>query len=341
MPPSPPPSPAPSRRSLLGLAAALPALACPPLARAQGTPIQLRISTAATETDWLAQAMMRFKEGVERARPGAFAVAVHPTSSLFRQGTELPALQRGNLEMSTMTTFEVDQQLPELGAYSGGYVLRDHPHLRRVFDGPLGAEYAERVAAGMGVQLLGTVYLGTRQVNLRNPREVKLPADLRGVKLRMPPGPGWTALGRGLGVTPTPMPNPDVYLALKSGAIDGQENPLGLTRANNFHEVTQQLVLTAHLVQPVFLAFGKPFWDRLNPAQRDVLREQAKLAATWHDERRVADEVAVLEQFRAGGMKVATPNRDAFRDSVRKQYAEAGISQKWLPGLEDRIQAVA
>ena len=97
-------------------------------------------------------------------------VSVHPASTLFKQGTEVPAMQRGNLEMSTMTTFEVAQQVPELGYFDRAYLMRDYDHLRRVFDGPIGADFAKTVAQKMGIVILATPYLGTRQVSLRQKR---------------------------------------------------------------------------------------------------------------------------------------------------------------------------
>ena len=105
------------------------------------------MSTAGAEQDWLARSLYQFKENVEKDLPGQIAVSVHPNSSLFRQGTELPAIQRGNLEMSTMTTFEIEQQLPEYGVFSGGYVFRDYDHMRKVMDGPIGKEYIAAVAS--------------------------------------------------------------------------------------------------------------------------------------------------------------------------------------------------
>ncbi len=109
----------------------------------------------------------------------------------------------------------------------------------------------------MGIVILAPTYLGTRQLNLRAKRDVKAPADLNGVKLRMAGGPEWLLLGEALGVTPTPMAMPEVYLALKTGSIDGQENPLTIMNAAKFYEVTEQVVLTAHLVQPVFYTLRK------------------------------------------------------------------------------------
>lgn len=327
-----------NRRTLLARTALVMGLALTGAAWAQ--PVNMRISHAAAEADWLHKSLLMFKDNVEKALPGQIAVQVHGASSLFRQGTEVPALQRGNLEMSAMTTFEVEQQLPEYGIFSAGYVFRDYDHLAKVMRGPIGKEYYDAVAAKMGIQIIEVSYLGTRQVNLRVAKDVRVPADLAGVKLRMPGGPGWIALGKGLGVSPTPMGMPEVYLALKTGAIDGQDNPLSLTKSNNLQEVTQQIVLTSHLVQPVFYAIAKPFWDKLTPVQQEALRKAARESSKFNDDNRLAEEKQLTEFFVKAGLKVTTPDVAAFRASVEKQYVESGLVAKWMPGLKERILAV-
>ena len=298
---------------------------------------QMRISTAAAEQDWLNKALQQFKTGIEKDLPGQLNVSVHANASLFRQGTEVPALQRGNLEVSTMTTFEIEQQMPEWGALSAGYGFRDLDHLHKVFNGLIGKELYAAVADKMGIQIIDVVYLGTRQMNLRQARDVKTPADLAGIKLRMPPGPGWLALGKGLGVTPASMGIPEVYLALKNGAMDGQENPLNITKVNNFQEVTQQIVMTSHLVQPVFFAFAKPFWDKLTPAQQAVMRAQARAAAEYNDKSRQGEEAEMVAFFEKAGLKITRPDLAPFRAAVAKQYETDGLAAKWTAGLAQRI----
>ena len=108
------------RRAMIGgLAAA--AVGVASRGRAQ-TPVQIRISTAAPPSDFLTKALDQLKADIDQAAVG-LDVSVHPASTLFKQGTEVPALQRGNLEMSTMTSFEVAQQIPELGYFNRGYLL--------------------------------------------------------------------------------------------------------------------------------------------------------------------------------------------------------------------------
>jgi tripartite ATP-independent transporter DctP family solute receptor len=302
------------------------------------TGTQIRISTAAPPSDFLTKALEELKADVDTAKVG-LNVSVHPASTLFRQGTEVPALQRGNLEMSTMNTFEVAQQIPALGLFNRGYLFRDYAHLRRVFDGPIGAEYHAAVAEKMSIEILATHYLGTRQVNLRQKRAVKTPADLAGVKMRMPGGPEWLLLGRTLGVSPVPLGMPEIYLALKTGTVDGQENPLSILNAAKFYEVTEQVVLTAHMVQPVFFSIAKPAWDKLNDAQKAALRDAALKAAKSGSDNRLADEAGITTALKQRGLTVDAIDLAPFRAAADQIYAGSEMVKSWDKALLDRVTA--
>lgn len=301
--------------------------------------IPLRFSTAGPPQDFLARSIQQFKADLEAAAP-EFDVQVHPASTLFRQGTEVPAMQRGNLEMNTMTTFEVAQQIPEFGFFNRAYLFRDYDHAYRTLTGPLGKRYADTVAAKMGIVVLAPTYLGTRQVNLRVARDVKGPTDLAGVKLRMPGGPDWLLLGQSIGVTPTPMNMPEVYLALQTGTIDGQENPPTIGNAAKFFEVTKQLVLTSHLVQPVFYAIAKPFFDKLTPDQRKKLTAAAVKAARWNDEQRLNDEKTIIDGLAGRGLTVTRPDLAPFRANADKVYAGADAAKPWDRKMMEEVMAV-
>jgi tripartite ATP-independent transporter DctP family solute receptor len=295
--------------------------------------ILLRFSTAAPPPDFLSKSLERFKEEVDKAAPGQFEIRLHPGSSLFRQGTEVPAIQRGNLEMSTMTTFEVAQQIPEWGFLNRAFLFRDWDHVTKAMNGPIGERYKKAVADKMDIVILASTYLGTRQLNLRTKRDVKAPADLNGVKLRMTGGPEWLLLGEALGVTPTPMAMPEVYLALKTGSIDGQENPLTIMNAAKFYEVTEQVVLTAHLVQPVFYALRKQTWDKLSAEQKKIVTAAAVTAAAQNNEARLNDEKQVAERLKTQGLIVSTVDLKPFTDHADKVYAASDFAKAWSKDL--------
>jgi TRAP-type transport system periplasmic protein len=295
--------------------------------------ILLRFSTAAPPPDFLTKSLERFKEEVDKAAPNQFEVRVHAGSSLFRQGTEVPAIQRGNLELSTMTTFEVAQQIAEWGFFNRAFLFRDWDHATKVMNGPIGERYRKEVADKMGIVILAPTYLGTRQVNLRTKRDVKAPADLKGVKLRMAGGPEWLLLGEALGATPTPMAMPEVYLALKTGSIDGQENPLTIMNAAKYYEVTEQVVLTSHLVQPVFFALRKETWDALSPDRKRVIQAAANAATAQNNEQRLADEKQVADRLKTQGLTVTAVDMKPFHDNADKVYGASDFAKAWNKDL--------
>jgi tripartite ATP-independent transporter DctP family solute receptor len=324
-----------TRRQFLAGAAGS-ALLCTSRRGEAQTPVQIRISTAAPPSDFLNKALEQLKADVDAANVG-LAVSVHPASTLFKQGTEVPALQRGNLEMSSMTTFEVAQQIPELGYFNRGYLLNDYDQLRRVFDGPIGDDFRKTVSAKMGINILATHYLGTRQVSLRQKRDVKGPADMAGVKMRMPAGPEWLLLGRALGVTPVPMGMPEVYLGMKTGTVDGQENPLSIFNAAKFYEVSEQVVLTAHMVQPVFFAIAGPAWDKLDADQKRALGDACLKTAKSGSEARLADEKAITKTLTERGLAVDAVDLGPFRASADKVYADSDFAKAWDAAALQRV----
>lgn len=307
-----------------------PALALGALAGAADAQTRtVRFSHAGPPPDFLNQGTEHFAAIVNAAGVG-LNVEVFPASSLFRQGTEVPAIQRGNLEMSVMTTFEVAAQMPDWGFLNRAYLFRDYDHMMSVMTGPLGQELVREVAERMDIEILAVAYLGTRQLNLRNARDVRGPEDLRGIKLRMPATPEWLLLGETLGVEPTPMAMPEVYLALQTGGVDGQENPLTITNAAKYHEVTEQVVLTAHLVQPVFYAISKPFFDSLTAEQQQVLRAAALEGSALGNTGRVEDEKVVAVRFANElGMRVDDIDLAPFRSHADAVYDRAPLARDW------------
>ncbi len=317
------------------LAVALPLAVAPALAQTE-----IRISTAAPESSPLSDAFRLIKQRMEAKFPGQIKVSVHAASTLFRQGTELPAMQRGNVEMASPVTFEIEGQLPEYGVFSAAYLFRDPDHLIKTFRSDVGKEFVDDVSTKMGIVILDTAYLGTRTVNLRSDKPVKAPTDLTGVKMRMPPGPAFQMLANALGATAVSMPITEVYLGLKTGAIDAQDNPTNMTRDWKFQEVTKQVILTRHLVQPVFIAIAKPVFDKLTPDQQAELRAAAREAADMQIAKTLKDEKDAIDTFKAAGIAVVEPDVEAFKAAVMEQYKKAGLMDKWKPGLQARIEAV-
>ncbi|MDD2844856.1 MAG: sialic acid TRAP transporter substrate-binding protein SiaP [Rhodoferax sp.] len=325
-----------SRRTLLGAAAALSTVSLSSLAQ---TKTVLRISTPAVPDDWHAKMWTVFKDTLEKTAPGEFDVQINLNAALFKQGTEPAAMARGNLELSSISAFDIAKLVPEFSVFTAGYMVRDPVQQQKIFNGPIGAELFKTVSEKMDVTPLATVYLGTRQLNLREVRNVRTPADLKGVKLRMPGSKEWLFLGEALGATATPLAFGEVYLGLKTGTIDGQDNPLPSVRAAKFYEVTKQIVLTSHLVDGIFIAISNKSFNALNAAQKQKVTAAAQAAAAYNNENRVKEEAQLVEFFKKEGLQVTTPDLDAFRKAVQTTYQNSDYAKVWPKGIVERINA--
>jgi TRAP-type transport system periplasmic protein len=325
------------RRTLIATGAALAlGVAALPSAIAQSKTL-LRISTPAVPDDWHGKMWTVFKESLDKSAPGEFDVQINLNASLFKQGTEPAAMARGNLELSSISAFDIAKIVPEFSIFTAGYVIRDPDHQKKVFGGPIGKEMFKLASDKMEVTILTPIYLGTRQVNLREARNVKTPADLKGVKLRMPGSKEWLFLGEALGATATPLAFGEVYLGLKTGTIDGQDNPLPSVRAAKFYEVTKQIVMTNHLVDGIFIAISDKAWNAMNPAQRQKVQAAADAAAAFNNENRIKEEGQIVDFFKQQGLQVTTPDVDAFRKSVQTAYGSSDMAKTWPSGLLERI----
>ena len=323
------------RRSVLTAAAA--ALAAPALpALAQQARRRIRFTAVFSDQDIRAEAM----RGFQRDLAGDFDVELHLNATLFRQGTELVAIQRGNVEMANLAPQDFSRQIPAWSVMASAYLFRDVDHMNKVFASPVGEDFKKMVRDQLNVQILGPLYFGTRHVNLKPRRRIATPADMAGIKLRMPPGETWQFLGEALGANPTPVAFAELYTALQTGTVDGQDNPLPTSRTMRFNEVTTQFVLTSHLVAYDLLSISSRTWDALTPAQRSAVQAAADKAIAESTRRHLAQEQECVDFFKSQGLEVYVPNLDAFRAEAQRRYLASSQSQSWPAGILDRINAI-
>jgi len=263
--------------------------------------------------------------------------------TLFAQGTELEAISRGNLTMSIASAQELAQFFPEFSIFATGYVHQDAAHQVRVFNDPLMDPFKKTVEEELGVKLLSVMYLGRRHVNLRQTRDevnVQTPADLAGINLRMPGTDAWQFLGAALGAAPTPMAFSEVYTALSTGAVDGQDNPLPTVVDQKFYEVTKQIAMTAHLVDLNYIAFSAETWNTLDPEQQMTVQRAADAAAAYGRLKQLDKENNLADFIRSQGVEIYTPDLAAFREHVQAQYVGSEAAASWPDGVLERINAL-
>jgi tripartite ATP-independent transporter DctP family solute receptor len=328
-----------SRRVMLGTTAV--ALAMATVARsASAAGKVIRISTPGGPDEWLSKSLVVFKDALEAAAPGQFDVQIHLNATLFAQGTEIPAMQRGNLEIGLISPQDVAEQIPEYSIFTAGYLIRDRDHLEAIFSSDIGDEVFQTIADDLGVQPLGTQYHGQRHILLRDPKDVQTPDDLAGMKLRVPGSESWQFLGAALGGNPTPIAFDEVYLALKTGTVDAVEQPLADVISAKFYEVTDQVVLTGHLVSTIFFAMAKPFWDSLTDDEKAAVQAAADAAIAFNNDGISATEAEAVAFLEEKGMTATTPDLEAFRNHVIEEYLGSDFSANWPDGMVDRIGAL-
>ncbi|MEO8525497.1 MAG: TRAP transporter substrate-binding protein DctP, partial [Caldimonas sp.] len=260
-------------------------------------------------------------------------------NTLFKQGTELVALQRGNLEMANLAPQDISKQVPAWSLLTSAYLFRDAAHLKKTFKSDVGRDFIKIARDQLGIEVITPVYFGSRHVNLKPDRVIKTPADLAGIKLRMPPGEFWQFLGESIGVSPTPVAFAEVYTALQTGAIDGQDNPLLLSKLMKFDEVTTQFVLTGHVVGFDVMTVSSKAWGELKPDQQARFRASAEKAIDDYTAKFEGLERDAIAALKAEGKKVYTPDVNAFRTFAQKRYLDK-YGQDWPKGALERINAL-
>lgn len=323
-----------TRRNLLAAGAAAAAASAVP-AFAQDKP-KLRFSAVFSEQDIRAEMMKQFANAIAND----FVFEGYYGGNLFKQGTELVALQRGNLEMGNIAPQDVSNQIPEWSIMTAGYMFRDAAHLNAFFASEAGSEMKKLAEDKLGIRILGPTYFGVRQVGLKTDKEIKTPADLAGVKLRMPPGEAWQFLGQAIGANPTPMAYAEVYTGLQTGAIDGQDNPLPNVENMKFYEVMSQIVLTSHLVGYDLLTVSKKVWDGMSADKQEAFQAAADAAIKFSTDKHLAREKELVEKFKTGGLKIYEPDQQAFRTHVQQKYLASELAKSWPAGLVDKINAL-
>jgi tripartite ATP-independent transporter DctP family solute receptor len=323
-----------SRRTLLAASSALAAGSMLPSV-SFAAPTKMKLSAAPSETDLRVKGYAAFAEALK----GDIEIEPHWSNSLFKQGTELVALQRGNLEMCNLAPADISKQLPAWSLMTSAYLFRNYDHLKKTWQSDVGKEFIDMAREKLGIEVIRPVYFGARQVNLKPDKQIKTPADLAGIKLRMPPGEYWQFLGESLGANPTPVAYAELYTALQTGVVDGQDNPLVAGRTMKFYEVTSQFVLTRHVLGYDMLTVAKKVWDGLGKDVQAKFRAAADKAFDANAAEYDKQEAEAIEFFKSQGKKIYEPDQNAFREFAQKKYL-AQYGKDWPKGALEKINAI-
>jgi tripartite ATP-independent transporter DctP family solute receptor len=218
------------------------------------------------------------------------------------------------------------------------YLVLDRDHMRKIRDEVFWSMIAPKVEE-KGYKVIAVWENGFRNIT-NNVKPIVGPQDLQGVKLRTPKGEWRVKMFKAYGANPTPMALSEVFVALQTGVIDGQENPFTQIYSQNFHEVQKYLSLSGHVYTPAYLLTGKKTWDSLPADVQKILTDEAVGMQEWVYETAEKMEVDLLNKMK-GSVEINEVDKKAFVDASGAIYTEFGTKVSGGKELIDKVQALA
>ena len=301
-------------------------------------PIVIKLGNVQATADIVQAGLKRFADLVAERTKGQIQVQIFPASQLGTEQELLEGVQLGTVHMFEGSSGSVGRFLPDVEVFAAPYVWRDVDHMMKVVRGPIGQGLADRLVKAKGMRVLDFGWLfGNRYLTTKN-KAIYKPEDLKGMKIRVQPTAIYLETIRAMGANPTTMDFKEVYLGLQSGVIDGQENPPSVIFTNKLFEVQKFVMLTAHITQNQAVVINESFFQGLSPENRKILTEAAYEAGNFQNDLVLKSEKEYLDQLKEKGMTVVQPDVMAFREATKDVWKK--VSEKWEPGLYEKIQAV-
>lgn len=270
----------------------------------------------------------------ERSK-GALTVQNFPGGQLGGERDMVESVQLGSIQIGFFGSYLIGNIVPEWGQVLDlPYLIRDQAHFRKIVDGPLAKPMYDALMQRKGLRHVGWCNRGPR--HLTTNRAVTTPADVRGLKLRVPELETYVGAWRALGATVTPMALTEVFLALKQGIIDGQENPLELIFTNSFFEAQKFVNLTGHIRSGYEVAVSERWFNGLPAEQKTIVTEGLLEMCRLEDKYQAEDESVLEQKLKAGGMTFHPVDLDKFRAALAdlpKQF-----EKKWVAGFYDAVR---
>ncbi|HZD90490.1 MAG TPA: TRAP transporter substrate-binding protein [Pseudolabrys sp.] len=269
--------------------------------------------------------------------PGDWKVQVYGSSQLGKDAEMLKKLKLGTLDLALPSTV-MSSQVPSFGLFEMPYLVKSREHMAKIRDQIVFPKLVP-LAAKHGYHILGVWENGFRQIT-NNVRPIYKPADLKGIKLRTPKGVWRVKMFKAYGANPTPMAFSDVFVALKTGTIDGQENPYAQIYPARFYEVQKYLSITNHVYTPAYLTAGRSF-SGFPKAVQKILKDTAVEMQPVALKIGAELDKSLLAKLKEKGMKVNKADTAAFIKASKPIYAEFAKQVKGGKELIDEAMSLA
>jgi tripartite ATP-independent transporter DctP family solute receptor len=282
-----------------------------------------------TESVWAA-------EEIKKRSKGKFDIQVFPASSLGKETDLNQGLMLGSVDIIISGPSFAARSYPRFGIAYYPFIFRDGDHLLAYSKSPLFQEMVNEFRSKTGIQVTSYTYYGARHTTAQ--KTFNQCADIKGLKIRVPDAPAYTATWQACGANPTPIAFAEVYLALQNGTVDAQENPLTTIEAKKFFEVQKSIMLTGHIVDGLITMVAPHVWNTLNAAEQKMFTEVMQEAAVRASAKVKKRESELIDVFKKKGLNVVEVNRKSFQDSVLKNKPVESLNL--TKADYDRIQAV-
>jgi TRAP-type transport system periplasmic protein len=281
---------------------------------AQTPRVTLKLAHYAAENHAGQAAALMFKDGVEKRTNGAIKVEIYPNNKLGDPPSVLEQNILGVIDMSLPTQGQLSKYSPKFGCVMIPFAYDDYAHADRVLDGPFLAW------AAPDLEKAGLVFLSNWEWGLRNltnsKREIKVPADVKGLKIRTPPEYQNQAAMEALGATVTTIGFSDLTLALKQGTVDGQENPVAVVFSNKLYETQKYMSMTGHTYNSMTHVMSKKSWDKLSAAEQKIIKEESKKAGDFMRKAIRDSEAEQLAKLKELGMVITIVDKAVFKAAM-------------------------
>jgi tripartite ATP-independent transporter DctP family solute receptor len=268
---------------------------------------------------------------------GKAKVVVFGSSQLGGDKELLQKLKLGTVDIALPSTV-MSSEADLFGVFEMPYLVKDREHMKRI-EKDVFWKTLEPAAEAKGLKVLAVWENGYRHIT-NSKRAINTPADLQGIKLRVPEGKWRVKMFQTYGANPSPMKFSEVFTALQTGVMDGQENPLTQIYSAKFHEVQKYLSLTGHVYTPAYATVGMRKWSSLPADVRGTLEAVAKEMQAFVYQKAAKDDEDLLAKIKAANVQVNTPNKDAFIAASKPVYEEFAKEVKGAKEVIDRAIAL-
>jgi tripartite ATP-independent transporter DctP family solute receptor len=255
-------------------------------------------------------------EEIKKRSNGKFDIQVFPASTLGKETDINQGLTLGTVDMIISGTSFAARTYPRFGIAYYPFIFRDADHLVAYSKSPIFQEMVNDYRAKTGIQVTAYTYYGARHTTAQ--KAFTTCEGMKGLKIRVPDVPAYTATPKSCGANPTPIAFAEVYLALQNGTVDAQENPLTTIEAKKFYEVQKAIMLTGHIVDGLTTQIAPHLWNKLSDAEKKMFTEVTQEAANRSTAKIKKREAELVDEFKKKGLQIVQVDRKTFQDAVLK-----------------------